>query len=151
MSIVRIGDQIRFFQNRTQKLETSLRRWQALAFIAAGTSTLLAVFGAEPWVPVVTATAAAIASYIEYQQLKMTLIKYNQAEHDLSNLKGWWDGLDATEKQKPENINKLVKFTEQILEAESVGWARRMQDVLADLRKEQEKNTSAPDKSNLTY
>ena len=144
---IRIGDQVSFFKNRTRKLETSLRRWQTLTFIAAGTSTLLAAFGAESWVPVVTTSAAAIASYIEYHQLKMTLIKYNQTEHDLSNLQGWWNGLDETEQKKPENINKLVKFAEQILEAESVGWARRMQDALADLRKEQEKNTSPADKS----
>ncbi len=140
---IRIGDQIRFRQSRTKKLERSLQRWQTLGFAAIGTSTLLAALGAEPWVPVVTASATAIASYIEYHQLKMTLIKYNQSENDLANLKGWWDGLSDAEKRRPANVNQLVKLAEQILETETSGWARRMQNALAELRKAQEKTQAS--------
>jgi len=63
------------------------------------------------------------------------LTKYNQAATDLINIKGWWTALSEDEKEKTENINKLVIHTEKVLKNELVGWIQQMENVLTELHK----------------
>ncbi len=131
---IRIGDQLNYYRKRTLRLERQFRQLQIVIFVATGTGTLLAAFGAEAWVPIAVAFSAAIAALLEAKQTESTLIKYNQAETDLANLKAWWDGLPDA-KKNAESFDTLVKLTEQIIETEISGWSRRMQNALEELRK----------------
>jgi hypothetical protein len=76
---------------------------------------------------------------MEYKQLENLLMRYNQATTDLENVRAWWIALTPTAQSSQKNIDSLVHYTESILKTEIVGWVREMQDVLAELASEQEK------------
>lgn len=135
---IRIGDQLSYFQGRTNELSTDLTRYYWLIFVAGGVGTFLAALGVEPFVALTAALAAAFASYLEYRQTEHTLIKYNQTLFNLNSTKNLWMGL--SEERRIESFNELVNTTEQILEAENVGWVRQMHDALAALRAKQDKD-----------
>jgi hypothetical protein len=131
---IRVGDQLSFYQLRTNQLEKQLRRFQWWILLFGGAGALLAAVGAELWIPLTTALVTAITSYLGYYQLEQTLRKYNQSETNLANLQAWWVALSAAEKENPENINKLVENTEKILGSELIGWVQEMQNALSSLR-----------------
>ncbi len=138
---IRIGDQLSYFRDRTNKLATELTRYYWLIFIAGGVGTLLAALGVEPFVALTTALAAAFASYLEYRQTEYTLVKYNQTLSNLNNAKNLWLGLP--ENKSTEDFDELVNTTEQILETENVGWVQQMHDALAALRARYDKGVES--------
>ena len=81
-----------------------------------------------------TAVVTAFTTYLEYQQVEHTLIKYNQGATDLANVQAWWLALSAEEQAVQDNIDKLVAHTERIIKNELAGWGQEMQDALAELR-----------------
>jgi hypothetical protein len=135
---IRIGDQITYFRSRCVRLERRLKRLQAITYLFVGLSALLAAVSLEIWVPVAAAVATALTAYVQAQQYESTLTKYNQTMTDLLNLQDWWQALTKTERETPENIDLLVRLGEEILETENLGWVRRMQNALLELRKKQE-------------
>jgi len=153
---IRIGDQLAYFQDRTNELSSELTRYYSLIFVAGGLGTLLAALGVEPFVALTVALAAAFASYLEYRQTEYTLVKYNQTLSNLNNVKNIWTAF--SEDKRKENFDELVNTTEQILETENTGWVQQMQDALAALRTKREKRTgvehqhigSRDDKENRT-
>ena len=74
--------------------------------------------------------------------MESTLTNYNQTAIDLENIKGWWTALLPDEQGDPLNVDALVENTEKVLSTELGGWTQRMQDSLANLRKDQEKATN---------
>jgi hypothetical protein len=139
---IRIGDQRTYFRGRAQKLGVEITRYYWLIFIAGGVGTLLAALGVEPIVALTTAFAAAFASYLEYHQTQYTLVKYNQTLANLDNAESMW--MSLSEERRKESFDEFVKTTEQILEAENVGWVQQMYDALASLRARQNKDTDHP-------
>lgn len=139
---IRIGDQRSYFRGRTKKLGAELTRYYWLIFVAGGVGTFLAALGVEPIVALTTAFAAAFASYLEYHQTQYTLVKYNQTLTNLDNAESMWMGL--SEKKRKESFDEFVKTTEQILEAENVGWVQQMHDALAALRSRQNEDAESP-------
>ena len=99
---------------------------------------MLAALGAQLWVPLATALTAAIATYLEYQQVGPTLAKFNQAIVSLSSIQEWWTALPPAERTTQSNVEKLVGSTEQILEGELTGWVRQMRDALDKLYTDQQ-------------
>jgi mRNA-degrading endonuclease HigB of HigAB toxin-antitoxin module len=83
-----------------------------------------------------TAAVTAITSYLLSEQLQETIVRYNQNKTDLQNVEIWWRALSPTDKEKPENIKKLVNTTEDLMIQEVKGWVQNMQDALSDLRKD---------------
>ena len=76
-------------------------------------------------------------TYLEYQQVEYSLTKYNQAATNLANIQTWWTALSADEKTESENIDKLVRLTERILQSELTGWIQQMENTLAELQEQQ--------------
>ena len=72
---IRISDQINYYQGRAAQLDSRLRRAQWSTLGLGGLATVLAALGAQLWVPLATALTAAIATYLEYQQVGPTLAK----------------------------------------------------------------------------
>ena len=136
---VRLDDQLAFMRGRTATHEKLLQRLQWIIIGAGGVGTFLAALHAEIWIALTTAVTTALATYLGYRQVEATLTTYNQTATDLDNIKGWWIALQPQEQGDPANIQALVQHTEQALKTELAGWANRMQDALAQLRKAQEK------------
>jgi SMODS and SLOG-associating 2TM effector domain 1/Protein of unknown function (DUF4231) len=136
---VRLDDQLRFFRKKAVTLDTLLERMQWGILGVGGLGTLLAAIGFDLWVTVTTAIAAALGTYLSYRGVDSTLTNYNQTSIDLENIKGWWTALRPDEQGDPSNVDALVQHTEQVLATELSGWTQRMQDALANLRKDQEK------------
>jgi hypothetical protein len=84
-----------------------------------------------------TSLVGAFTTYLGYQQIENTLMKYNQAATDLANIRAWWSALPEEEKEDSRNYSILVENTEKVLESELVGWVHRMEDALAKLKAEQ--------------
>ena len=139
---VRLDDQLKFFRNKAVRLDTLLERLQWGILGVGGLGTLLAAIGFDLWVTLTTAIAAALGTYLSYRGVDSTLTNYNQTAIDLENIKGWWTALRPDEQADPPNIDALVQHTEQVLATELSGWTQRMQDALADLRKDQEKEAN---------
>jgi len=83
-----------------------------------------------------------LGTYLSYRGVDSTLTNYSQTATDLENIKGWWTALRPDEQGDPSNVDALVQHTEQVLATELSGWTQRMQDALANLRKDQEKEAN---------
>ena len=135
---IRLGDQLNFYQGKTNQKEKQLQFWQWSIYILGGVGTFLAAIKLELWIALTTALAGAIIVFLEYQQVEYSLIKYNQTSTDLINIKAWWTALSSDEKGNPENVNKLVIQTEKVLQSELGGWVQQMENMLAGLKAKQE-------------
>lgn len=134
---VRLSEQLAYFQKKTLYHEKVLRRLYWLTFLIGGIGTYLAAVNQEAWVALTTSLVAAFGTYLGYRQTESTLTKYNQTATDLRNVRAWWDALSAEDQASRDNIDKLVKYTEDVLQSELDGWIQQMQNALADLRKNQ--------------
>jgi hypothetical protein len=138
---VRLDDQLKFLRKKAIALETLLEWLQWGILSVGGLGTLLAAIGHgfDLWVALTTAIATALGTYLSYRGADSTLTNYNQTAIDLENIKGWWTALRPDEQGDPSNVDALVQHTEQVLATERSGWIQHMQDALANLRKDQEK------------
>ena len=134
---IRLGDQLNYYQLKTTKLERRLKRLQWSIYICGGAGTFLAAVGLQLWIALTVTLVGAFTTFLEYQQIENTLMKYNHAATDLSNIQAWWTALASSEKTDQENIDKLVGNTEKTLQSELTGWVQRMEDALAELHKQQ--------------
>ena len=139
---IRLGDQLSYYQHKTNDLKKELIRWQWLIYIFGGIGTLLAALGWELWIALTTALVGAFMTVVQYKQIENSLIQYNQTAADLANLKLWWTALSDEDKDKSENKIKLVENTEKILEKELTGWIQTMEDALSELRASRENSNS---------
>jgi hypothetical protein len=136
--IVPLGDQLNYYQLKTNTLEKELKFWQWSIYILGGLGTFLAAIKHELWIALTTAAVGAIITFLEYRQVEFTLTKYNQTATDLFNIKTWWTALSEIEKEDPENKNKLVIYTEKVLQSELGGWIQQMENMLAGLKAKKE-------------
>lgn len=145
---IRLGDQLNYYQLKMTKLDRQLKRLQVLIYILGGIGTLLAALKTELWIPLTIALVGAFATYLEFQQVENTIMKYNQAATDLANVQSWWIALPDDAKKDPKNVDKLVGSTEKILQSELSGWVQKMEDALAKLKEIQEKEQAQKEPSN---
>jgi hypothetical protein len=139
---LRLVDQRTYYQSKSISLDWQLRRLQWLTYILGGVGTLLAAMGLDLWIALTTALVTACTTYLGYQQIENTLMKYNQAATDLANVQGWWMALSLEERADQHNIDTLVEHTENILHSEFTGWVQAMHDALAKLRAQQAEKAS---------
>lgn len=138
---IRIGDQLRYYQKKIVKLERQLRYLQWSILIIGGIGTFLAAIGLQLWIALTTALAGMFAAFLEYRQVENTVIKYNQTAAELSNIEAWWQSLTISEKIDTNNIDILVKQTEETLSTELSGWVKQMQDTIDKLNTKKEEDT----------
>jgi hypothetical protein len=145
--VIRVADQLHYYRKSALKLHRALVAWQGAILVLGGLGTLLAALNQSVWVAVTIAAVTAVTTHLGYRQLEATLTTYNQMATDLENVKGWWQALSPDEQADPVNVDKLVDHGEKILESELDGWAQKMQDALATLRKDQEEVAKQRDTS----
>jgi hypothetical protein len=147
---LRLEDQLKYYSGKTPKLERQIKQMQIAILVAGGAGTLLAAVHAELWVALTTALATALTTSFASRQLEETLVRYNQSAADLANVRDWWTKLSPAAKRNPKNIDQLVEVTEKVLETELSGWVQRMENALAQLKAEEEKDEeSGGDKSQV--
>lgn len=148
----RLHDQLNYYRNKTVRLENRLKRMQWIVYLAGAVGTALVAIGLELWIALTTSIVTALTTYIEYQQVENTLMRYNQTATDLANVKSWWVSLSAEEQADPRNIDKLVAQTETSIHSEHAAWVQEMQDAMAELRAEQtgEEKSEDEDETNTT-
>lgn len=129
----RLEDQLEFYNFKTGILERKLKRLYWLIYIIGGFGTLLAAKGLELWVALTITLIGTFTTYLQYQQVENTIMSYNQAATNLSNIKLWWTSLLDEQKKDVKNIQKLVEHTETALQNELSGWVQYMEDALVDL------------------
>jgi hypothetical protein len=129
----RVDNQIDFFRNRTKKFEKKLKLLNRLIYIIGGFGTLLAAMELQLWVAMTTTLAGTITTYLQYRQVESTLMIYNQAETNLSNIKLWWTALPDEKKSSVDILKALVENTETALQDELSGWVQYMEDALSAL------------------
>src|SRR5262249_17130373 len=145
---LRLEDQLKYYSNKTPKLEKQINQMQVAILVAGGVGTLLAAVHAELWVALTTALATALTTWLASHQLDETLVRYNQSATDLANVRDWWTKLSPAAKPNAKNIHQLLEVTEKVLESELSGWVQRMENALAQLKTEEEKgDESGGDKS----
>ena len=133
----RIDDQLGYFQSKVIRLERRLHQTQWAIYIAGGVGTLLAALGQDLWVALTVTVGGVLGSYLGMYNVEDSLVVYNQAATDLQNVRDWWAALSDEQRAEQENIDKLVSYSEKILEGELAGWVQHMQDALAELRNSQ--------------
>jgi hypothetical protein len=135
----RLEDQYNYYVKKTSQFEIKFKKLQWAIYVMGGIGTLLAAIGMEVWIALTSVLVASFGTYLEYQQIEKTLIKYNRAALELNNVKTWWIALPAAEQEKQINIDNLVMRTEQILNSEFSDWMQEMQNALSALKEKQQK------------
>ena len=111
-----------FYQLRIPVYARQIMVSKLQILFAAVTCTILARYGLEQWVIVVAAGAAAITSWIEFEDKSRKVERYNRAVQALKKLVAWWESLAEMEKQMPEVIARLIKDAEMIISEERAAW-----------------------------
>jgi len=145
----RLEDQYDYYTRKTTQLESKFKKLQWGIYIVGGVGTLLAAIGMEVWIAFTSSLVAAFGTYLEYQQIEKTLLKYNRAALELNNVKTWWIALPTAEQEEQLNIDVLVMRTEQILNSEFSDWIQEMQNALTVLKEKQQKILKATSEEKL--
>ena len=124
---IRVGDQLKFYTDRTNQYEKQIRGLRYWMIILGGAGTFLAAIGAQYWLPLTAAIVAAATAFLEYQQLEQILTKYNLTKASLENTKSKW--LSMNDKDRQDYVPKLVRDVEAILESENQGWVQYVNQV----------------------
>jgi len=124
---IRVGDQLKFYTDRTNQYEKQIRGLRYWMIILGGVGTFLAAIGAQYWLPLTAAIVAAATAFLEYQQLEQILTKYNLTKASLENTKNKW--LSLKQEERLDYIPKLVRDVEAILESENQGWVKYINQV----------------------
>jgi hypothetical protein len=119
---IRVGDQLKFYTQRTNQYEKRIRRLQYWMLVFGGVGTFLAAIGAQYWLPFTAAIVSATTAYLEYQQLEHILTKYNLTKSSLENARSKW--LSLKDEERESYIPRLVQDVEAILESENQGWVQ---------------------------
>ncbi len=131
---LRLTDQAAYYHRKVGKLNRQAQ-WLHGASIVAGTAgTILALLNHPLWVPFTAAVTTACISYLQQRQIEVTLAQYNQSGNSLERIDRWWrNELTETERALPENRDKLVSFTEDILAAELTSWTQKLSEAMAKM------------------
>ncbi len=134
----RLEDQRDYYRRRIAAWSRQARFAQWAIYILSGFGAVLASLGGEVWVVVTTSLVTAFISFQEYKRFNLLIGIYNQAAHDLDSVRLWWYALSAKARKDTDNIDKLVRNTENILRTEHADWIQEVREALMELRHEDE-------------
>ena len=131
---------MRYYQRRLLELERRRTALLVLAVVASGVGTMIAAAGAETWVALTTAVAAAPLAYLAHLQVDTTIVAYNQSAARLEGLMRRWHGRPAQARSSDsEAFGELVREAEAALAAEHGGWVEQMTEALHELQERQQR------------
>jgi hypothetical protein len=127
---IRIGDQLSFYEKKTNEFEKQIQQYRWWILIYGGLGSLLVAARVEFLVPVTAAIVGALAAYLEYHGIEESLRKYNQTATNLANIRNKWLSYSPAQQATPKEMEWLLETTEKVLEYEFTGWVQQMQDIL---------------------
>jgi hypothetical protein len=136
---LRLQDQIDYYQRRVRRLERRRSVLQIVAIGAGGAGALVAAAGAEVWVALTTAVAAAPPAYLAYLQVDSTIVAYNQAAARLDTLSRGWRAR-APAARTTAAFDDLVTQAETVLITELGGWMEQMVNALRELQERHQRD-----------
>jgi hypothetical protein len=127
---LRIGDQLAYYHGKVRELHRRRTALQVLAIGAGAAGAIVAAAGADVWIGLTTAIAAAALAFIGTFQIDATIVAYNQSAGRLGALTRRWEVTGV-------EIEELVKEGESALATELGGWVQQMTEALEKLRADQ--------------
>jgi hypothetical protein len=146
----RLIDQLGWYRRKTLALDKKWQWWQWWIYILGGMGTYLAANELDVWIPVTNSIAASIVSFLGFKQFDGTLVSYNQTATNLENILCWWHALTPEDKDKRNNIEKLIESSEKVINSETTGWVQEMRDALTTLYEEKESSAKPDEEVNVT-
>lgn len=143
----RVEDQFSYYQAKAVRFGREFQRFQLLVIVLGGIGTALAAFGLDIWITVSSAAATAFASYLEFKRVETTVVSCNTAAADLYDIRAWWRALPEAAKAHQQNIETLVKSTEDVIQSENAGWVQEMREALSEIygdKKDEETSQEYP-------
>lgn len=135
---LRAADQIRYYNRHLKVLERRRAALQGLAIVASGTGALVAAVGAETWVALTAAVAAAPLAYLAHLQVDNTIVADNQSVARLEGVLRRWHARPPAART-PQAFGELVAETEAVMTAEREEWVEQMTEALRDLQARHQK------------
>jgi hypothetical protein len=133
----RLENQKAYYRQEIKDRHGKLWHFQMMIWVAGGLGTLLAFLGQEAWVVVMAALAVVLAAYLQYVNAEMSLVMYNRAAFELTNIATWWSALSAAERRDARYFETLVASTEAILAAEHAAWLQQTEDAITSFLHQQ--------------
>ena len=126
---LRLRKMRRIFQKKIPYLHARMSFWELILSICTIASSVLSYIGTTShFVAVSSGTAAAVTSWVSYNDLLRKIELYSNVVRAINDLIWWWKSLDDIERANTVTINKLIETGEQILAAERLAWVAAKQD-----------------------
>jgi hypothetical protein len=140
---LRIEDQMRYYQRRLREFARRRTVLRTVAVAASAAGALVAAAGAQIWVALTTAVAAAAIAYMAHLQVDNTIVVYNQSLARLEGLLRSWHQ-HAGHTPPPHAFDKLVHDTEAVLTAEHWAWVEQMSEAVREDESRQDEVGGTP-------
>jgi len=91
-------------------------RWLTFfVILVSGSSSAIAAFNAAYWIPLTIAIISLVEFAMSYLQLESCIPQSNAVVKELTDLLFEWDGLSNVQQKLPQEKDRLVSLTEEIL------------------------------------
>jgi hypothetical protein len=104
---------VRFYKQRLPSYTRTRNTMSVMIMMVTAAGTILAYRQFSSYVSICATTAAAITSWMEYNNIATKIGRYNSTVSSLESLILWWSSISDVEKSVISNIDTLVKTGEQ--------------------------------------
>ena len=118
----RLEVSMRFYQRRIPIYAAHATAFKLVLLVCAVVSSALARFSQITAIVLVTAFAAAAATWGEFIDAGSKVERYTKAVRSITKLLNWWKNLSGVEKAATDNISRLILESEQIIANEQTSW-----------------------------
>ncbi len=105
---------VKFYKRRLPSYTRTRNIMSFMLIMITATGTVLAYRQYSNYVSICATTAAAITSWMEYNNIATKIGRYNSTVSSVESLILWWSSISAVEKSVMSNIDALVKTGEQV-------------------------------------
>ncbi len=106
---------VNFYKSRLPSYSRSRNLMSVTLMLVTAAGTILAYKQFSNYVSICATTAAAITSWMEYNNISKKIGRYNGTASSLESLILWWTSIPAVEKSVISNIDTLVQTGEQVV------------------------------------
>ena len=119
---LRLKEQLKFYQCRLPEYVRKRRTLRLMLVFGTVTASVLARYGREGLVVVLTSAMGAIVSWLEFSDTAHKIQRYSFAITAFERHLDWWDSLTEVERASKESIQQLVCTSESIISHELSAW-----------------------------
>jgi hypothetical protein len=111
----RLKKVVKFYKKRLPNYSRSRNFMSITLMLVTAVGTILAYKQFSSYVSICATTAAAITSWMEYNDVVKKIGRYNGTVSNLESLMLWWKSIPQVEKSVIANVEKLVQTGEQVV------------------------------------